>query len=376
MGGNRERRREKRGGKLERKNEKGRGKNSPLRGKNSGGKPFRNLLHSDLVGLNLDVQAAEAFVRERMGRQLTMNNVTGSLTTFIVEPFVPHDAEFYLSIQTVRSGIDLSFSDAGGVEIEENWDKVKTVHLPSTAEAPPGACASADALAPLLAGLPTDARPAMAAFIAGCVAVFEDLDFTLMEMNPFTFDPSTGKPFPLDMRGELDDTAAFRSAKKWGNGSGNGESLEFPLPFGRELSGAEAAIAAMDASTGASLKFSVLNPVSLVWFGGGGWKKGERKRVFPSRFRRARRNGEKRTKKSQPFLSLFSFLNKKQTMAPSARPRLDDGRRRRGLRHLRRHGRGPRVCRRGKEERSKRSRRRENGEKRREREREVKREIF
>lgn len=202
-----------------------------------------------------------------MGRQLTMNNVTGSLTTFIVEPFVPHDAEFYLSIQSVRSGIDLSFSDAGGVEIEDNWDKVRTVHLPASPDAPPGACASADALAPLLSGLSTDARPAMAAFLAGCVAVFEDLDFTLMEMNPFTFDPATSKPFPLDMRGELDDTAAFRSAKKWGNE--DGVPLEFPLPFGRELSGAEQAIAAMDASTGASLKFSVLNPVSWVGLGGG-----------------------------------------------------------------------------------------------------------
>ena len=43
--------------------------------------------------------------------------------------------------------------------------------------------------------------------------VFEDLDFTLIEMNPFTLDQQ-GNPFPLDMRGELDDTAAFKSAKK------------------------------------------------------------------------------------------------------------------------------------------------------------------
>ena len=43
--------------------------------------------------------------------------------------------------------------------------------------------------------------------------VFLDLDFTLMEMNPFTLD-SAGFPFPLDMRGELDDTAAFKSGKK------------------------------------------------------------------------------------------------------------------------------------------------------------------
>ena len=42
--------------------------------------------------------------------------------------------------------------------------------------------------------------------------VFEDLDFTLLEMNPFTLDPS-GAPFPLDMRGELDDTAAFKSGQ-------------------------------------------------------------------------------------------------------------------------------------------------------------------
>jgi len=198
-----------------------------------------------------------------MGRQITMNNVTGSLTTFIVEPFVPHDAEYYLCLQSVRSGIDVSFSDAGGVEIEENWDKVRTVHLPATAEGAPGACASPEALAPLLSGLPTDARPSMGAFIAGCVAVFEDLDFTLMEMNPFTLDPANGKPFPLDMRGELDDTASFRSAKKWAASAE--EQLEFPLPFGRELSGAEAAIAAMDGATGASLKFSVLNPVREFW---------------------------------------------------------------------------------------------------------------
>ena len=49
--------------------------------------------------------------------------------------------------------------------------------------------------------------------VSHCLQVFLDLDFTLMEMNPFTLDLE-GKPFPLDMRGELDDTAAFKSGKK------------------------------------------------------------------------------------------------------------------------------------------------------------------
>ena len=54
-----------------------------------------------------------------------------------------------------------------------------------------------------------------------------DLDLTLLEMNPFTFD-ANGNPFPLDMRVELDDTAGYRSARKWGD-------LEFPNPFGERL---------------------------------------------------------------------------------------------------------------------------------------------
>ena len=73
--------------------------------------------------------------------------------------------------------------------------------------------------------------------------VFEDLDFTLLEMNPFTLD-SAGNPFPLDMRGELDDTAAFKSAKKWG-------ALEFPLPFGRTMTAAEEYVHSLDGNTGA-----------------------------------------------------------------------------------------------------------------------------
>lgn len=40
-----------------------------------------------------------------------------------------------------------------------------------------------------------------------------DLDFSFMEMNPFTL--VNGEPYPLDMRGELDDTAAFKNFKKF-----------------------------------------------------------------------------------------------------------------------------------------------------------------
>jgi ATP citrate (pro-S)-lyase len=92
---------------------------------------------------------------------------------------------------------------------------------------------------------------------------------------------------PLDMRLELDDTARFRNAAKWrveaaasavGGGAAAPEAMEtdaapfiyaataapaqtmplvFPMPFGRTLSAPEAAVAALDDATGASLKFTV-----------------------------------------------------------------------------------------------------------------------
>ena len=41
--------------------------------------------------------------------------------------------------------------------------------------------------------------------------------------------------------------------------------MEFPAPFGRELSKEEAYIAEMDAKTGASLKLTILNGNGRVW---------------------------------------------------------------------------------------------------------------
>lgn len=55
-----------------------------------------------------------------------MGGCKAPITTFIVEPFVPHDQEYYLSIFSERLGCTISFSECGGIEIEENWDKVLT----------------------------------------------------------------------------------------------------------------------------------------------------------------------------------------------------------------------------------------------------------
>ncbi|KAL6551366.1 ATP-citrate synthase alpha chain protein [Orobanche minor] len=48
-----------------------------------------------------------------------------------------------------------------------------------------------------------------------CFPGLQDLDFTFLETNPFIL--VNGEPCPLNMRGELDDTATFNNFKKVGN---------------------------------------------------------------------------------------------------------------------------------------------------------------
>ncbi|KAH7307874.1 hypothetical protein KP509_22G080700 [Ceratopteris richardii] len=205
---------------------------------------------SGLVALNLDFTGVMAFVKDRLGKEVEMGGAKAPITTFIVEPFVPHDEEYYFSISSERLGASVCFSECGGIEIEENWDKVKQVFV-STEQS-----LNADLCAPLLATLPLEKRQKLEAFLRGTFAVFEDLDFTFLEMNPFTL--VNGEPYPLDMRGELDDTAAFKNFRKW-------SGVEFPLPFGRVMSPAEKMVYQMDEKTSASLKLAILNPMARIW---------------------------------------------------------------------------------------------------------------
>jgi hypothetical protein len=56
-------------------------------------------------------------------------------------------------------------SDAGGIEIEDNWDRVKDITIPTLGEA------GSDVLAPLLGSLPLELRPSIEKFIQAAYAV-------------------------------------------------------------------------------------------------------------------------------------------------------------------------------------------------------------
>jgi len=253
---------------------------------------------NNLVLLNADFPSAQAFIASRMGTDVEVGGVTGTLSSFVIEPFVPHTAEYYLNITTDRAGDVLRFGAAGGVDIEEHWDSVREVLVaapdPTSVDGSGGDAAVLPALSASSvevctvipdddAAIPPEHVSVLREFLASCYAVYASLDMTLLEMNPLAVDEA-GAPVPLDIRVELDSYAAFKNGKLWGGGGGGGAatgsaagggggggggtmggSIEFPEPWGRAKCPEETAVDALDENSGASMKLSVLNPAGRIW---------------------------------------------------------------------------------------------------------------
>ncbi|MBC7097532.1 ATPase [Candidatus Bipolaricaulota bacterium] len=194
-----------------------------------------------------------AWIEAHRGKKVVIGNTKGVLTHFLVEPFVPHapEEERYLAVTTGDEGDTVYMSAAGGVEIEELWDKVVEVHIPSTIS-----IEEAEELvqSSVPEGVPD--REGFGVFAAGLYRLFCDLQFTYLELNPVVIRGS--EVHPLDLVARLDDTAQFLVGKRWGE-------IEFPAPFGRDLTPEEQFVKELDEKSGASLKLTVLNPNGRIW---------------------------------------------------------------------------------------------------------------
>lgn len=203
---------------------------------------------SNLLLLDATLDEADMFIQEMMGRKVVVGDTEGILKDFLVEPYVLHDVEYYLAIRTERERDVIHFSTEGGVEIEENWDRVLSIEIPVI-----GGLDEVN----VLEKLPEfKDREIVAAFIEPLYKLFCDLGFAFLEINPFTV--KDGAVIPIDAVAKLDDTAAFEVGSKW-------DSVEFPAPFGRILSKEEELITSLDDKSGASLKLTILNPEGRIW---------------------------------------------------------------------------------------------------------------
>ena len=83
-----------------------------------------------LILLDADFKTVKKWVLERMNKPVTIGQVTGVLRQFIIEPFLPQKVEYYLAIKSDRAADTIYFSPSGGVDIEENWEKVVSIPVP------------------------------------------------------------------------------------------------------------------------------------------------------------------------------------------------------------------------------------------------------
>jgi len=242
---------------------------------------------SGLLCLNKPWSECREWIAARAKKSQRVETVDGVLRQFLVEPFVPHpsDTEYYININSVREGDWILFTHEGGVDVGDVDAKAEKLLSPVDLTQYPS---NDEIAATLLKKVPKGIHNVLVDFISRLYAVYVDCQFTLLEINPLVVipnaDATSAEVHFLDLAAKLDQTAEFECGVKWAiarsaNALGiptvaskeakvtidAGPPMEFPAPFGREMSKEEAYIAEMDAKTGASLKLTILNSQGRVW---------------------------------------------------------------------------------------------------------------
>ncbi|KAL2222248.1 putative ATP citrate lyase subunit [Thermoascus aurantiacus ATCC 26904] len=242
---------------------------------------------SGLLALNKTWAEAREWIEARAGKEIQVESVKGVLRNFLVEPFVPHpqETEYYINIHSVREGDWILFTHEGGVDVGDVDAKAEKLLIPVNLKNYPS---NGEIAAALLKNVPKGIHNVLIDFISRLYAVYVDCQFTYLEINPLVVIPNadgTGADIHfLDLAAKLDQTAEFECGTKWAIARSPaalglaaspktdgkveidaGPPMEFPAPFGRELSKEEKFIADMDAKTGASLKLTILNPNGRIW---------------------------------------------------------------------------------------------------------------
>lgn len=165
---------------------------------------------------------------------------------FIVEPLVQHhdESERYLSLAYDRSGVTISVSDKGGVDIESKAHSIFTYKIDDR-------CNWSEL---------TEKTALTRQQIESLLDVFSTNHFVFLEINPYVVN-SIGVHI-LDAAVEVDDAAAFL-VDSWS---------DVDLRHTKNLTKEESVVRALDEGSVASFNLSVINPqgsIFLLLSGGG-----------------------------------------------------------------------------------------------------------
>lgn len=209
-----------------------------------------------LIKVNTDFKGCKEWISERMGKDIKINNATGKLKTFIIEPFIPHkqEDEVYVCIHSHRNGDTIMFHHEGGVEIGDVDSKAFKLEISVDEKIDENFGEKVKKT--LLTKLEPSKINRVVKFIVELYRLYTDLYFTYLEINPLVVTNET--VYILDLAAKIDSTAEFLCKTKWGE-------FTFPPPFGRDAYPEEAYIADLDSKSGASLKLTILNRQGNIW---------------------------------------------------------------------------------------------------------------
>jgi len=205
----------------------------------------------NLVWVNLNKIEAKKWLEGRIWKEIEIESnwkkIKWKLDTFIVEPFVKHNEEYYISFDSDRNWDIIRFSECWWIDIEENWEKVKEIIIP----------VNEDISDTKIEKYFWVQNNKIKYIITKLFIFFREFWSTYLEVNPFCFDEKWNVVI-LDMVCKIDDCCYYLQKENW-------QWIEFPNWFWYTETESEKQIEKLDRWTWASLKFKILNPDAKIW---------------------------------------------------------------------------------------------------------------
>lgn len=206
-----------------------------------------------LLWINLDSQEVKQRFSDHNNVIVHLDRFSWALTNFLVEEFVAHQQEYYISCSCYRDYDELCFSAAWWIDVEENRNHVQKLRI----------WVSDDISVNMISTSFSIENNLIQTFILSFYNFFKSYWFSYLEINPFVIQWNQIRY--LDMVAKIDTCEYFKQKEHRGK-------LHIPVAFWSKEYPIEKEIEELDEKTWASLKLSILNPDGcirlLLWWWG------------------------------------------------------------------------------------------------------------
>ncbi|KAJ8038677.1 ATP-citrate synthase [Holothuria leucospilota] len=211
-----------------------------------------------LIKLDTDIEGAVEWIE-----QLHLQDELSSykhLEQFLVEPFLEHKSneERYVAIYSELEHDVILFHCEGGVFVGDVDEKASRMRVPLNQP-----IKAEEIKHSLVQGVPIAQKDKIANFIEKLFALYQELHFTLLEINPFVV---RDKIHVLDLTAKLDVSAQPLCQVKWG------DTMGWVKKLGRDQLPQEKRVSDMDSVSVGNMKMTLLNKKGRIWtaISGGG----------------------------------------------------------------------------------------------------------